>query len=272
MKRYFQVFFVIAVLVLCSACEGDVTRALRHDGFSIGSEFTCSTFFGDSASEKIKYLTANRIITQAGRIYEISMGQKYSNNENCKVADTGLKVVNIMDDSIFKADDGKYYSLFGQNNTDSYKEIPATDKMYAYYELLLKPEGTIKVVTADSSNGIYYVLKSDGNVYGVTISKADRNTVPAIIGTVLVYNRNDYGGGIVDFNYNGESSSTFVRTDSTVYRMKPTNLEECSKFADVKCNYQMMEASVFNEYKDYIAAYNGSTVITTYKKVFSVTG
>ena len=51
--------------------------------------------------------------------------------------------------------------------------------------------------------------------------------------------------------------------------MKATNAEECTKYADVECIYAMSESEVFNEYNDYIFAYNGSTLITTYNKVFN---
>lgn len=269
MKKYFRLLLVLVVVVLCSACDGDVTRALRHDGFSIGGDFVCDAFFGEEAPEKIKYLLDGHIITNAGRIYEISMGQKYSNNSNCKVADTSLKVVSLFDNTVFKSTDGKYYRINSDNNVKAYTEIPNTDNMYAYYELLLKPESTIKVMTADSNNGIFYVLKNDGNVYGITITKADRNAPPTIVSTVVVYNRNDYGGAITDFNFNGESSKTFVRAGSRVFHMKASNVEECSKYADVACTYHMEQASVFEEYADSILAYNGSTVITNYKKVFN---
>lgn len=271
MKKIFGLsFLLVGMLVLCTACEGDVTRALRHDGFSLNGELECEVFFTDEGAERIRYITSDRIINTDGKIYELSLGQKFSNDSNCKAAETTLKVVAIMDDKIFKADDGNIYSLVGENGKGAYTQITSSDNSYAIYELLLKPEGTIKVETADSSNGLFYVLKSDGNVYGVTISKANYNSPPAIAGSSVVYSGADYGGNIVDFGYSGESGATFVRTDLKVFRMKATNHDECSKFADVQCTYQMMESPVFEEYRDYIIAYNGSVVLTNYKKVFTL--
>ncbi len=270
MKKYFQLFLVFVVVVLCSACDGDVTRALRHDGFSVGGEFICDAFVGEEAPDKIKYLLPNHIINESGRIYEISLGQKYSNDSNCKVADTGLKVVSLFDNNIFKASDGKYYRINADNNVKAYTEIPNTDSNYLLYDLFLKPENTIKVITADTNNGIFYVLKNDGNVYGMTINKQERNVPPTIVNTVIVYDRNNFGGAITDFNYSGESSTTFVRAGLKVFHMKASNVDECSKFADIQCSYQMVESPVFEEYSDSILAYNGSTVITSYKKVFSI--
>ena len=273
MKKFFRTSFLLLVVIfLCTACEGDVTRALRHEGFAVGGEFVCDAFFDENYTDSIKYLTASKIITTSGRIYDISLGQKYSNDAHCKVADTSLKVVSIFDDRIFKADDGKLYTLNNENNVNAFTEVTANDNSYAIYQLLLEPEGTIKAMTADSSNGIYYVLKSDGNVYGITISQPDRNVAPVIAGSVLVYSRDDYGGNIVDFAYYGNNPATFVRTDSKVFRMKAMNADECSKYADIPCNYEMVEATVFEEYRDYILVYNGSVVITTYKKTFTMSG
>ncbi len=273
MKKILCIVVLAFVLLFCTACEGDVTRALRHEGFSVGGEFECEAFFGENATEKARYLTSGgKLITTEGRIYEVSFQQKYSNGSHCKVADSTLKVVSIFDDKIFKADDGKLYTLNAENNTNAYTEVSTSDNSYAIYELLLSPSDVIKAVTADSNNGIYYVLKSDGNVYAVTITKATGGGAPSIASTIVVYNSADFGGNIIDFGYNGNSSSTFVRTETKVYRMKATNADECSKFADVPCDYQIMESPFFEEYKDYVFVYNGSTVITTYQKIFSVSG
>ncbi len=271
MKNFFKLsLFVIVVVLMCTACQGDVTRALRHEGFSVGNEFECEVFFREEGAESIKYLTSNNIITPAGTIYEISMGQAYANKSNCKIADTSLKVVSMFDNTVFKAQDGKYYSMVAENNSPAYTQITQNDRSYAIYDLLLKPAENIKAMTADSNNGIYYVLKNDGNVYGLTITQPDRNAAPRITGSVIVYNSADYGGRIIDFGYYGDSGSTFVRTDAKVFRMKAQNVEECSKYADIACHYEMMEAPAFEENREYILAYNGSTIITTYKTVFTV--
>ena len=270
MKKYFNIFVVLFIILLCSGCDGDVTRALRHDGFNVGTtEFKCDALTDSNSYEKPKFFTSNSIITDSGRIYDISLSQKFQNNENCKAAEVSVKVVAVFDNKIFKGDDGALYYLVADNNTSAYSGVTTSDNSYYLYELLLKPEGTIKVMTADSTNGIYYVLKSDGNVYGYTVNSSDRNAAPSIAGTAVVYDKNDFGGTIVDFNYVGESIATYVRTEGSLFRMKATNATECSQYADVPCDYQMVESEVFSEYSDSILAYNGSTLITTYGKIFT---
>ena len=51
--------------------------------------------------------------------------------------------------------------------------------------------------------------------------------------------------------------------------MKATNEKECSKFADIACQYTMQESEEYANYKDRIIAYNGFTLITDYKQVFT---
>ena len=267
-------FLFIIVCLLCTACNGTVTRNIRHAGFSVGKKFVCARFYPQGkekpAQEKIAYLTGTHIINGEGKIYEISMNQPYANNEQCKEADTTLRVKAIMDNSIFKATDDKYYYLISQNNVNSYSEIPETDNSFLIYDILLKDEDVVKVITANKSTGLYYILKTDGNVYGNEIISPDRNSPPQLISTQIVYSKSDYGSRIIDFNYAGDSINTYLKTEETVYRLRVTNGDECNKYADVLCTYEMREDSIFPKYNDRIIAYNGYMLITDYQMTFSV--
>ena len=90
-----------------------------------------------------------------------------------------------------------------------------------------------------------------------------------IVSTVIVYSKNDFLGDIVDFNYSGDSSATFVKTTDRVFKMIATNKEDCNKYADIACTYEMVESLALEENSDYILAYNGHTLITTYKRIFT---
>ena len=270
-KKYFMFIIVFLVVLCCSACKGNVTRALRHDGFNYGDEFVCDDFFpknkDDTSYEKIKHLTYNHIITEKGKIYEISLDRKYSNDTNCKVADTNIEVVSIFDDSIVKASDGKLYYLLSDTVTP-YTEVTSQDNSYELYSLLLSQLGVTKVTTVDSSSGIYYALNSNGNVYIYQVSKKDRNSSLEVTGSSIIYRNSDYGGNIIDYNYVGNSNSTFIRTKDKVYKMTAENGTECSKYADVECKYAIKESESYTKYKDYFLGYNGYMVITTYGIIF----
>ena len=80
----------------------------------------------------------------------------------------------------------------------------------------------------------------------------------------------DYEGRIIDFNYAGDSLASFVKTDNKVFRMRIKNMDECSKYADIQCQFEIQEDPLFEEYKDRIITYNGSTLITDYHMMFNV--
>ena len=275
MKKYFKVgLLMIFVLVMCTGCNGNVTRDIRHAGFAIGQTIKCDAFFPENKDdvyyEKMRYFTGNHIINTDGKIYEVSLSQTFTNGQHCKEADTYIRVNAIMDNQIVKTVDGRYYYLFSQNNVPSYTEVPPTDNSYAIYDILLKDSDVVKVVTADSSTGLYYTLKEDGNVYGSIISSTDRNSPPKLLSTQIVYSQVDYEGPIVDFNYAGNSLNTFVLTSDKLYRMKITNGLDCTKYADLNCEFKMTEDPIYEQYKDRIIAYNGAVLITDYKQMFTV--
>ena len=269
----FSVLFLV-VIVCCTACNGTVTRNIRHAGFSIANTFACDGFFPtskeDTSYTKIRYFTGGHMIDETGRIYEVSTGQPYENNQNCKEANTSVVVSAILDSTIVRGADNKFYYLNSQNNVASYTEVPETDNSYDMYNLLLSPNDVVKVITANSSTGLFYILKNDGNVYGYVVGKADRNSPPAVTSIMTVYNKNDFGSSIVDFNYAGDSLSTFVKTEQKTFRMKITNEKECKKYADVQCNFEMQEDTLFDDYKDKIIMYNGYNLLTSYGQMFNV--
>ncbi len=274
MKKYFKIILVsLFVVFFCSACNGDVTRALRHDGFSVSDEkFVCDALFEKGSTIMIRFMTPTHLITTDGVIYEISPGKKYSNNQNCKLANTDLRVSAIFDNSVFLATNGGIYRLVASNDAQAYTEVNSSDNSYALYSLLFNSSTGIKIMTADSQNGIYYVLSKDGNVYGYTIYNRDRsNGVPEVAGIVIVYHRLDYGD-IYDFNYVGNSPATYVRSNDKIYHLESTNADECSTYADIACEYVMTEDETLEENKDYILAYSGSNIITTYQRFFTLGG
>ena len=79
-----------------------------------------------------------------------------------------------------------------------------------------------------------------------------------------------YSSDIIDFNYAGNNLNTFIKTKNRIFRMRVTNAKECGKYADVACQFSLQEDPIFVEKKDYIIAFNGTTLITNYKQVFTV--
>ena len=279
-KFYIKYVFIILIIAICTGCNGDVTRSLRGIGYQYNDKvFNCSPFFpkdkDDVNYEKVMFFTASHLINKDGKVYEISLGNEFSSGQNCRVAQTGFSVKAIMDGVVAKGFDNKYYSLTASgSNQTLYSEITNRDNNYQIYYLLLRDDSVLKVTTLDSNAGTYLVLSTDGNIYLYTIKKTNSKDVPPTIGrTSIAYSKNDYGERIVDFNYQGDSSSTYIKLESgKVFRMKATNLSECSKYLDIPCKYELMEDEVLFKYKDRIIAYNGTTVITDYKRYFTLSG
>ncbi|MBR6950016.1 MAG: hypothetical protein IKH54_07525 [Bacilli bacterium] len=271
--KYIVLFILVIVITGCSYKYATTTRNIRHSGFSVASNsFKCDSIF-DSKEEIVKepiaFYIGGYIFTETGYLYETNLGKVYSNNMNCKKPEFSTLVSAVFDLSIIKGTDNNYYYVGGSEEIPAYSQVTSNDEDYSLYDILLKENDVVKASTINSKEGIYYVLKRNGNIYEYDITK-DKNNHYSLINSYVKYDYNDYGSTIIDFNYNGSSTSTFVKTENSYYRMKVTNSEECSKYADVNCVYEMALDDKLTEEYDQILAYNGSTLITKYGKIFNV--
>ena len=158
-KNKIKNLIIICLIVTCTACNGDITREIRHDGFTYNGDFICQDFYpkdkNDDSYKKIKFLADNNIIDNEGSVYEITLSKLYSDDSNCKKINTNFLVKSILDGNIAKGTDNKLYYLKALNNSPSYTEILPNDDKYTTYSLLLSPEDIIKVISG--KDGIYYV-------------------------------------------------------------------------------------------------------------------
>ena len=256
-KKVLLLLLIAGFCFLCTGCVGNVTRGIRHAGFTLSdAEFVCSLLVPGKDNldyEKIRYITTtNKAITESGKVYDLSLGQPFSNEQNCKASDFTKKVVAIIDDNVVKAADGKYYYLSSNDasNKNKYPEVTENDQSY-------------------SNAGIYYALKSDGNVYKLIITRSDSRSPYTLSNSEIVYSKGRYGE-ILDFNIDPNNVSTYIFTTDNIYRMLKTNKDECDKYADIVCNFELKEDTDLMKYENYILGYNGHTLITSYGKVFNV--
>lgn len=274
MKKMKLVFLFMMVMFVCTGCENnsEVTRDLRHSGFNMDREpFNCDALIpkSDKEFEMIKYLGSNYAITTNGVIYDISFSGMFSNGKSCMRANDKLNVEAIMGETVFKAKDNKIYYFRGSNNAAAYTEVPLSDNNYSTYRFFFDDPEIVKVQSVKDSS--YYVLKTNGNVYDYKIKK-ERDRI-LLLSTNAVYTAENLGSKIVDFNYAGDQSeSTFVRTENKIFRNEALNRKECNDYIDVDCQYSFAEDATLTKHYDRILAYNGSTLITDYLKVFRVGG
>ncbi len=282
MKKIGFILSISVFILILTGCNGTVTKDLRHDGYNLSQEkFVCSALMpkneNEAAPNKIYYMNGTMAITTTGDIYELSFGQKYSNDENCRKAGSGIKVKTLMNEDIVKADDGNFYTITNNNGKGAYKVIPETDDSYDLYRILLTSDDVKRVVSGN--DGVYYVLFEDGNVYKYIINKPKNDSYTEnqenkdqyiIQGKSIVYSEEKYGK-IVDFNIDSNTpSKTYLKTKNKVYRMKATNEKKCNKYADVECDYKLKKDKVVNKYyKDKILYYGPSIIITTYGRIFN---
>lgn len=277
MKKKIKLIVLFLVVLLCTCgCDmfyAGTTRDIRHAGYSVSNaDFECPTLFpSDDGFEEIQFFTNIYAITTDGKFYTLSLGKKYQNGLNCKVPDNfaNKKVKAIMDNKVVKMDDGKYYYIVTSGDSAAYTEVPMNDSNYPVYRLLFNDSSILKVITVDASNGYYYVLKSDGNVYNMVISRNGDSIFLA--SSSVVYSKSNYNGAIVDFGYAGNSSSTYILTETQIFRMLMQNKEECTKYADVLCKYEMQLDTGLSEHIDEILGFGGNFLITDYGKQFSAT-
>ncbi len=276
MKKKICYFVIVFLMIfMATGCQnGETTRGIRHAGFTLsGKDFDCKEFLPadeyDVNYQKIWYFDSSKIITESGIVYEFSQEMPFSNGESCKKADFSKRVVSILDNSIVRADDNKFYYLSSNGNVAPFSQVSVEDSSYQIYQILFNDPEITKVVTVDQNSGIYYALKRDGNVYKMVISRNDYNQPYELVSNEIIYSKGTYGA-ILDFNYSSDLISSYIRTSESIHRNIASNNDECKKYADVPCKYQMVEDTQLIQYKDKILAFNGTNLITTYGKIFTV--
>lgn len=274
MKNKLKIGFAFIIILGFCGCDGDVTRDIRHAGYSLNTEkFVCSDLMpkddSDISYKKIKYFNNEYIITEDGDIYEISLNLKYSNDENCKKANVSFQVDGLFGD-VARSKDGKLYYLTTQNTASKYSAVSNSEDNYQLYSLLLSDKNNLKIQAIDNNTGSYYILKTDGNVYNYIVSRDKDNKNYIIVSSNIAYSKTEYDGNIVDFSYKKNDISSYIKTNKQVFRLRASNYEDCQKYADVECIYKMIEDDVFIEHREKILAFNGINLITTYGRTFNV--
>ena len=275
-----KIFYFILMIVLCfcvTGCKGDITRTIRHAGFNLSdADFVCDYFVSEDEnsfySKKMTFLDSNFIVDEDGKVYDMSLSKVYSNNQNCRVSNFSIPIVAILDNTIGMGSDLKYYYMNANNSVSAYSEVGVSDSSYGLYDVLFKIPLVVKIVTVDQSSGIYYLLKNDGNIYKYVITRSDSQSPFSIVSSEVIYSKENFGF-ITDFNYsNNAIATTYILSDEKFYRMVMTNKDECSKYADVECRFELKNDLDLLEQRKYIVGYNGSLLITNYGKIFTVAG
>ena len=279
MKKVFVLISIMMFALVLTGCNGTVTRALRNDGFSVkDNKFKCSLLNldgkvddeEDNTSEDVKFLVGNYAIGVSGNIYQLSYDQLFSNDMNCKKVAT-IPTKAVLDDKFILGEDGKYYYLNADDGgvVEQFSEMPQEDENYQLLSLFFTGD-VKKAVTVNANINSYYVLKEDGSIYNYVLTQ-DKDTKQYFVKSDNVqFTSNSYDGKIIDFFYAGDSTATFFRTTTSIYRYMIGNEEECSKYVDVPCEFEIAVDTTLTENLDKIVLYNGKTLFTSYGRMFTV--
>lgn len=264
-----KVLILILLILICTGCNGNTTRDIRHQGYSMNGLFKCERVYSKDKNDpvdKIKYLIDGGYVNQNGELYDVSLSGIFSNEENCKKSVFTHKIKAIYNTDIVKADDNLLYYIKATDKNEAYSLVNNLNELYPLYSLLLRDEDILKVQSISELE--YYILKADGNIYDYVLSKDDNNNY-SVVSTNIIYDKSGYGN-IVDFYYAGNSLRTYLISDKGIYRMNISNRDVCSKYVDVVCEYEFVLNEVLTKYKDRIIAYNGNNIITDYGQIFNI--
>ena len=279
MKKFKLILLLLVCSFVLTACTGTITRNLRKSGYSVGDkDFKCELLTPSKNKqegkdfERIKFLTNSYAISTTGNVYELSLGGLFSNNMNCRKA-TRVQAVAIMDNSVIRDKDGKYYYLKQEGNgTLPYQEVTRDDKNYQLYDMLLRDTDVIKISTVNANAYNYYVLKTDGNIYNYIFEEVgERDKILKFRSSSIIYAKSRFGNSpIIDFNYYGDSTATYFRTEKEIYRYAITNADQCNKYVDIPCQYELKIDEKLTEYQEHFLGYGGSIILTDYKRIFTL--
>ena len=278
MKKVFILISILVISLVLTGCNVNVTISLTQDGFSVNdSNFKCNLLNLDgkeakdeNTSENIKFLVGDYAIGESGNIYQLSYDKLFSNDMNCKkVAKIPTKAV--FDESYLLGEDGKYYYLNAQDGDTvvQFSEVPQEDENYQKLSLFFTGD-VKKAVTVNSNINSYYVLKDDGSIYNYVLTKDEQSKTFFVKSDNVQFTSNSYDGKIIDFYYAGDSTTTFFRTPTSIYRNLIGNEEECSKYVDVPCEYEIGVDTTLTENLDRIVIYNGKKLFTDYGRIFTL--
>lgn len=219
---------VIYVFIILSIVFVDVIKDKKAESIKIKEigPFSCEVF------QDVRNTFDSNIIINDGKLYNISLGLKYSNEQNCKeISDINItKVVN----NYYISNDGKVYTI----DENGIKEYHNNGKFPSY---MMGEEIVMAHSYGTSSEYKYYVLKTDGKIYDVVFDREFHfedgvGTYRYNVKEEKVYKEFEEEK-IKSFDV-VEGNVDFVITDKNLYINKVTNME-CYQYADVECIYEL---------------------------------
>lgn len=264
MKKLIVVIGLAFLLIGCGVNENtteklndkDFAKALKAKQFGdIEESFICS----DAYKEGVKYFYTNFIVLNNGEIYDINRGKLFSNDENCRKNESGLRIDRILNDEYLFDVNGEVYHFDRYDDNFVFDKIEKENDK----EIIIKNyEGIL--FSINTKDG-YYVLRDDGSIYLETYEYDYSTKTLKVLNQTKLYDKDEFSGDVKNMFIVNEEKIVLV-TDKAVYKTVASNKEDCEKYVDVECNYKMEKDEFLSNnidkiiYLDYSNLYANNTV------------
>ena len=234
----------LVLLCICGCDKKDKDNSTNMDNNSQNSQTELTEYLLDFGSNIRKYdvkcdvimdivdfsFYENLFITNDGKVYQISFDKIFSNNENCKLVNSDQKFVKFIKAGIlnnenvlydFDSDKGilKPYTLYDNINMPNFLQI------------IKKDYNNVYVHGSTNEDTYYYFDNFSNSFYKYTFDDNFKN---------VKLNDNSF------FTISGDESIEYlldgnIKTNKYlyIYDSYVKNAEECSKYADIKCENEV---------------------------------
>lgn len=217
----------------CAGC-GDL-------GFRL-QDFKCD----EIKDKEIIYFNHDILVLSDYKIYEVllSNDKLYSNNQQCKKVDTGdIKIDGLFvayESAYFKSNDSFYSFMTTAYNNKEFRKIDEFDITKSIIVMITNNHSIIGV----DNNNIYYTIK-DGNIYKVSLT----NYPYEIKSEEIIISKDEYGYiKSADMSRNVDLQITQLITDRGIYTLKKKKDQDCEKYVDVSCEYELVLSDIYSKY------------------------
>ena len=236
---------IIYVFIILSIVFVDVIRDKKEKAIIIREvgTFNCEVF------KDVKNTFDKNIVINDGKLYNISLDLKYSNEQNCmQIGDTSIaKVVNN-----YYIDGDKNVYVVDENGLKQYN---ANGKIPTY----MMSDDVVMAHSYGTSNEYkYYVLKTDGKLYDVHFERDFHFEYG--VGTYRysatkeeVYK--EFEDEIIKSFDIVDGRVDYVVTNKGLYTNKISNME-CQEYADIDCVYELAKNEILTTSMDDISYIN----------------
>lgn len=239
------------------------------------------TYNCEELKDDIVHYDNNIFITKDNKIYAIS-SSLYTNNTNCKQLLPELKFKQAVGSEYYTVDN-EAYTYSSSNSTLSESTYTYNQEFYEFLFNYYKDNTNWNIYTgtniegidrtlnqSTNKNSIYtyvtfagttYALRN-GNIYVDAFKKTTVNnyktgkksTKYELVNSVLIYSKSDFDGEVIAITKSGSIANDknqlpiVVKTTNGYYMLAKTNAEQCDKYQDVECIYEMKNSEFLSKY------------------------